>query len=364
MRLLEHRGRYLDRIVHNVLLLHTAEKVLQTHTQYAKSHKGQLNIHIHAPRDLDFLYVDCEAKSVSDIVKHIYMVHTLEQIVSDIEQFEELDRERYQNRFSGFYAAVKVVVNMCKRNIEADTPSALHASIVTEVKAMLVQKSTDELDSLENEIRERLRSREGVVDVVYWETLLDEIVYQRALKFLQATQEEIRNQLDTAIYELEREGVLTSEMRLQKQKELEEYNQLHNPSQPVHLSVDDVVVQQYLKEHAEMEMQEEEDAAKRNVEVNMGAKDEVSVLPIHPVVGHSQPMDKYHPRKPRYFNRVRTGWDRTKYNLSHYDYDNPPPKVIQGYKFTIFYPDLIDKTITPRYELLVSMNDYVLCMVD
>jgi Cactus-binding C-terminus of cactin protein len=23
--------------------------------------------------------------------------------------------------------------------------------------------------------------------------------------------------------------------------------------------------------------------------------------------------------------------------------DNPPPKVVQGYKFNIFYPDLIDK---------------------
>ena len=23
--------------------------------------------------------------------------------------------------------------------------------------------------------------------------------------------------------------------------------------------------------------------------------------------------------------------------------DNPPPKIVQGYKFNIFYPDLIDK---------------------
>lgn len=28
--------------------------------------------------------------------------------------------------------------------------------------------------------------------------------------------------------------------------------------------------------------------------------------------------------------------------------DNPPPKVVQGYKFNIFYPDLIDKTKAPR----------------
>eukprot|EP00451_Oxyrrhis_marina_P016537 CAMPEP_0204321652 /NCGR_PEP_ID=MMETSP0469-20131031/8278_1 /ASSEMBLY_ACC=CAM_ASM_000384 /TAXON_ID=2969 /ORGANISM="Oxyrrhis marina" /LENGTH=537 /DNA_ID=CAMNT_0051302969 /DNA_START=19 /DNA_END=1629 /DNA_ORIENTATION=- len=61
--------------------------------------------------------------------------------------------------------------------------------------------------------------------------------------------------------------------------------------------------------------------------------------------------DKYKPRKPRFFNRVRTGYQWTKYNQAHYDHDNPPPKVVQGYKFNIFYPDLIDKTRCPTYSL-------------
>lgn len=62
--------------------------------------------------------------------------------------------------------------------------------------------------------------------------------------------------------------------------------------------------------------------------------------------------DKYRPRKPKYFNRVHTGYDWNKYNQTHYDHDNPPPKVVQGYKFNIFYPDLIDKAQAPRYEIL------------
>eukprot|EP01079_Euglenida_sp_SAG-EU17-18_P012283 gene12283-2241_t len=53
-------------------------------------------------------------------------------------------------------------------------------------------------------------------------------------------------------------------------------------------------------------------------------------------------MDKYRPKKPKYFNRVHTGYDWNKYNITHYDYDNPPPKVVIGYKFNIFYPDLVD----------------------
>ncbi|XP_067665773.1 splicing factor Cactin-like [Haliotis asinina] len=61
--------------------------------------------------------------------------------------------------------------------------------------------------------------------------------------------------------------------------------------------------------------------------------------------------DKYRPRKPRFFNRVHTGFEWNKYNQTHYDIDNPPPKIVQGYKFNIFYPDLIDKTATPEYTV-------------
>nr|KAJ3420997.1 hypothetical protein HK105_004747 [Polyrhizophydium stewartii] len=68
-------------------------------------------------------------------------------------------------------------------------------------------------------------------------------------------------------------------------------------------------------------------------------------------------QDKYRPRKPRYFNRVHTGFEWNKYNQTHYDSDNPPPKVrlgrivVQGYKFNIFYPDLIDKSKAPTYKI-------------
>ena len=62
--------------------------------------------------------------------------------------------------------------------------------------------------------------------------------------------------------------------------------------------------------------------------------------------------DKYRPRKPRYFNRVHTGFEWNKYNQTHYDMDNPPPKIVQGYKFNIFYPDLIDKNSTPQYTVM------------
>ena len=54
--------------------------------------------------------------------------------------------------------------------------------------------------------------------------------------------------------------------------------------------------------------------------------------------------------------RVHTGFEWNKYNQTHYDMDNPPPKIVQGYKFNIFYPDLIDKTKTPEYTLVSGQN--------
>ncbi|KAK8563488.1 hypothetical protein V6N12_035634 [Hibiscus sabdariffa] len=73
--------------------------------------------------------------------------------------------------------------------------------------------------------------------------------------------------------------------------------------------------------------------------------------------------DKYRPRKPKYFNRVHTGYEWNKYNQTHYDHDNPPPKIVQGYKFNIFYPDLVDKTKAPAYTIEKDGNSSETCII-
>lgn len=62
--------------------------------------------------------------------------------------------------------------------------------------------------------------------------------------------------------------------------------------------------------------------------------------------------EKHKPRRPTFFNKAHQGYDWNKYNRAHYDVDNPPPKVVQGYKFNIFYPDLVDPMSAPTYKLL------------
>lgn len=48
---------------------------------------------------------------------------------------------------------------------------------------------------------------------------------------------------------------------------------------------------------------------------------------------------------------MNAGFDWNQYNRAHYDDDNPPPKMVQGYKFNIFYPDLLDKSKAPTYKI-------------
>jgi hypothetical protein len=74
-------------------------------------------------------------------------------------------------------------------------------------------------------------------------------------------------------------------------------------------------------------------------------KDEVEVVTEAPW------MSSYQSKKPFFVAKVRMGFDWTVYNRKHYDFDSEPPRVIQGYKFTLFYPDLVDRTKSPEYQL-------------
>ena len=95
------------------------------------------------------------------------------------------------------------------------------------------------------------------------------------------------------------------------------------------------------------------------------AEEESSIVTASAGAGSSDVYmfsDKYRPRKPRYFNRVKTGYDWNKYNQTHYDHDNPPPKTVQGYKFNIFYPDLLDRTKAPTFFLEpADVDDFCEC---
>ena len=72
---------------------------------------------------------------------------------------------------------------------------------------------------------------------------------------------------------------------------------------------------------------------------------------------------RYQPQKPRYFNKVQTGFFWNRYNRTHYDSESPPPKMVLGYKFSIFYPDLMDKSVIPHYTITPCHEDSSLAVI-
>ena len=106
----------------------------------------------------------------------------------------------------------------------------------------------------------------------------------------------------------------------------------------------------------------EEKALEKEAKKGMG--EDEAVFSVESVLEQSYEWsDKYRPRKPRYFNRVHTGFEWNKYNQTHYDFDNPPPKIVQGYKFNIFYPDLIDSSSVPQYFLEACADSKDFCIL-
>jgi hypothetical protein len=78
------------------------------------------------------------------------------------------------------------------------------------------------------------------------------------------------------------------------------------PDVPQAASNTDMASEALFRAEAERELDEEEELF--NVEEDIQ----------HPTSYNWE--DKYRPRKPRYFNRVHTGYEWNKYNQTHYEY--------------------------------------------
>lgn len=317
-------------------------------------------------------------------------------IVCD-DKLEELKEE--QDRGKGGAAAVNVRQDPEERG---------------RINTMLESKSTEELQQLQDQVRAKLASGEPV-DVEYWERVLKSIVVWRAkarlrdmheavlsnrLEYLRRKQrgEAARQQQELLIQtgedsEDEQQETVDDADTARAEADAEEaaLEALYDPDEmeptpidPSRLSYED----RRLPIKTLREDLEELVAARRRVtgqlfipktrsndldpsssenqadrmfmqEASKALDVTEEIMPSDEALTHQtyQWEDKYRPRKPRFFNRVHTGFDWNKYNQTHYDSDNPPPKTVQGYKFNIFYPDLIDKTVAPTYKVIKEKGE-------
>ncbi|KYN27253.1 PREDICTED: cactin isoform X1 [Trachymyrmex cornetzi] len=286
----------------------------------------------------------------------------------------------------------------------------IHESVAKDVTAIFKGKTATQLEALQLQIQAKITGKPEGVDIGYWESLLSQLkAHMARARLRDRHQENLRKKLEVLIAEQgvartenESEGSQAQENESTVRQDepssstaVEKNENSHSDDDQEETSAADDLLSESFREYetggysptyipySQLEpgtlvTQEDEDNQRleyaRQQVLNTGRKIQ-NVLTIEEQAMHREARkgmgsdeaqfsvessleaqiylwsDKYRPRKPRYFNRVHTGFEWNKYNQTHYDMDNPPPKIVQGYKFNIFYPDLIDKNTTPEYFL-------------
>nr|WJH19564.1 C19orf29 [Euglena gracilis] len=256
------------------------------------------------------------------------------------------------------------------RNGGQEAASGIHESVLKEVLAKLSEKTHEEVLQMERAMTQKVKAGGSGVDVEYWSTLLQRLQVLKA----QAQLRELHREIVAAfVGRLEQVRALERrrEEELEREKqtrnmELENWMKAQECSDGEEGNYSPVLEHGREAEAVDIEQDEREQKRRRtellaaekvkqmeNEKMQMSAAKEMG-LDEKLLTGEalfSEEVDvkhkwyayyeKYRPRKPKYFNRVHTGYQWNKYNSTHYDYDNPPPKVVMGYKFNIFYPDLV-----------------------
>lgn len=265
---------------------------------------------------------------------------------------------------------MKIICHDRRKKSAGDPEGRAVSSVSLDIDRLLSPKSFEDLEALERQINRKLESNEPI-DTDYWEQLLKSLlVWKAKAKLKKVYQSVLDSQLSAADL---KSGLLTEDVRKRLEPLINDTESIPDQS----LKAGDAVLTRDTKETpADMNATRTGNvisdsssgrfAAVPNEDFSQATKalyeKEVArgISENEEIFAGEEDVDtkskalwsgKYRPRKPRYFNRVRMGYEWNKYNQTHYDHDNPPPKVVQGYKFNIFYPDLIDKTKAPTYKI-------------
>ncbi|TRM68403.1 mid region of cactin-domain-containing protein [Schizophyllum amplum] len=327
-----------------------------------------------------------------------------EELHEDIERYLTLEHSDVN---IDFWTNMMVVCKDRLDRIKSDQRlgRAAAAAVEADISALLAGKTYEQLSSLQRQVQDKLTSGEPV-DTDYWEGLLQKLLVWKAKAKLKSLHEVVvRNRLEQ-LRKRQRDQALQAQEELLGraaasaklaqpgtqelvEEEKEPYDRAMSPplidilKLPAEEREIDImtekealaalikrrrevaasrfvaktaqpVVEEPIPEEAPSNADLASEALYR-AEAEKDLDEEEELFNMEEAIAHPTSYnweDKYRPRKPRYFNRVHTGYEWNKYNQTHYDTDNPPPKVVQGYKFNIFYPDLIDKSKAPTYKIV------------
>ncbi|KAI0409814.1 mid region of cactin-domain-containing protein [Xylaria palmicola] len=261
-----------------------------------------------------------------------------------------------------YWTALRTLLADHRLKLRPMGPEARAVSAVTsDVDKILGPKNAEQLEKLEVQIQAKLRSDE-IMDTDYWEQLLKSLQVYKAKARLKTIYDAIQDNRRKLLAEIDPENAAgiadgNSAAQAARKDQPAVSAAMSRPKPPASPSASASSAPPGTARFATTTNDDFSQATKAlyEREVARGVDEDEEIFAAEEsVTGTTKPQwaDKYRPRKPRYFNRVQMGYEWNKYNQTHYDHDNPPPKVVQGYKFNIFYPDLIDKTKAPTFKII------------
>ena len=339
---------------------------------------------------------DLEVVDPDAVLAELESVKEAEALRGEIESYEKLERDAKGKEYW------RMMGILCEDRIKkmkvgnAGKQGRVVGAVAGDVDRLLAPKTYDELVALEEQIRAKLAGNEPI-DTDYWGSLLESLLVWKAKAKLKNVYQKV---LDRRLERLRKESELEAiNARLELAELVENgtssstllYDKALDPDPALEISGKDKALE--VRDETTFLSQLETDRAKirrtgyiplsstskskqpshkhtttstnstntatqfdRDVARGVNEDEEIFAAeePSEPTLPTSLPAwaATHRPRKPRHFNRVQLGYDWNKYNQTHYTADAPPPKVVQGYKFHIFYPDLLDKTKAPTYKIL------------
>ncbi|KAK7267411.1 hypothetical protein RIF29_20085 [Crotalaria pallida] len=301
-----------------------------------------LTNYLTAPADDDPSY------SVSVVFKGLTMKE-LDQLQDEIRLLLDFDRANAE-----YWDALLVVCSWELAQARKQDNARVRPEEFAEEKKLLQGKTRAELEALQSHIESDMRA--GTAKVVeYWEAILKQLPVFKAkacLKDIHAQMLLKRSQpvegqdrLNTTLPKAKDDVTVLSSSFYAEEEEEERAILKLKPMAAAVLQEEDNFEMKALKI---MGLMEDGDAM-----FGCGAE----VNPDYQL--HLWHHDTY---KPKYLNRVRTRYIWNRYNRIHYDNKNPPPKVVVGYKFNIFYP-LLDKTKSPTYMIEKDNSNGETCTI-
>ncbi|KAI0004693.1 mid region of cactin-domain-containing protein [Xylariaceae sp. FL0662B] len=287
----------------------------------------------------------------------------LKELDVDITSYHTLETNK---RNKEYWTALQTLCADRRQKLQPMGPEARAvSSVISDVDKILGPKNLEQLEKLEGQIQAKLHSDE-VMDTDYWEQLLKSLLIFKAKAKLKIIYEAIKENRVKQLSEKNPEKAIAVATSDTPVAAVAISNSRDGPATSLPKSKPAVVNQssgdmnsappgtaRFAPSANEDFSQATKALYEREVARGVSENEEIfTAEETVPTAAKPQWADKHRPRKPRYFNRVQMGYEWNKYNQTHYDHDNPPPKVVQGYKFNIFYPDLIDKTKAPTFKII------------